>query len=460
MSNSHPVVEYGFVTSYSSGASLVTNTVPSQTLISTSTSLPCAGEVVITSNGLITTIELSTLPSATPISQLAAAKTAMSQGGNPVVGGVPCGDVYIGLGFFVHLLLGDCSGRTGHLGWPGGPIIGILPWPFPGGEPGAGEDPGNGGEDPDDPEETTTSSDGQSTTKTESGKQSSAASSTLSSSSAASSTQSSTSKSEYFIIASPSAVQNEIQAELERFDPAKGGTYGPDVGETIVSGGTWIDYQLDTNQSAIIASRTDIILVMQCTTISGFETASGPTTEFTNVPSAVSFSTVSVESTPTSLGKIGSKSRRDHLNLVRDLEAVITPSRTEAFQGADPTLMPEARNVRSKRSGDERSSIAVKDLEKRDPGTRLVRQVRANLGGLTGDKYPSDLAVMSWAPGVQSISEGKVDYIFEETRGEDTWVYIVDSGVAMNNLVSHKQSIQDINHNNFRLTYLCAGVHE
>lgn len=295
-------------------------------------------------------------------------------------------------------------------------ISGSLP-PFP--EEGPGEDPGDGGDD--DPEETTirTSSEEQST--------------------AASSSQYSTSKAEYFLVASPSAAQSEIQAELKLYDPAKGGTYEPDVGNTSVSGGIWIDYQLDANQSAIIASRTDIILVMKCTTLSWFETAPGPTTDFTNVPSAVSFVTMSAEPTATSQGLVGSRNRRDHRN-DRDLDQDHTnegaPGRKNVSHEAEASTISEARNAHTKRFRDEKDIVATKGLQKRDTGTRLVRQVRKNLGGLDGDKYPSDLAVMSWAPEVRSNAAGKIDYIFEETKGEDTWVYLIDTGVAMDNLVN------------------------
>ena len=487
-SNGHPVVGYGFVTTFSSGSS-VTNTIPSQTLISFSTGLACAGEVAVINNGLTTTIELSTLPSVTPYPQLAAGTDVqvLTQSSNPVVyeietlsgytnsqpilistdftevvngqtttqagwwligyhgrievpkigpwrttsgswgciGGpalcnAPCGDVDIGFGFFVHLPLPGCSGQTGPPGWPGGPIIGGSLPPFP--EEGPGEDPGSEGDGDPDEQSTAVSAIPSSASK--------AGQSTV-----VSSIQSSASKAEYFIIASPSAVQGEIQAELELYDPSKGGTYEPDVGDTSVSGGTWIDYQLDANQSAIIASRTDIILIMECTTVSGFETGSGPTTDFANVPSAVSFDTMNAEPTATSLGSAGSKNRRNLPNVVQDRKAVKTRIRTRDFHEAEATIFPGARNARLKHLRDDRDTVAARGLQKRDTGTRLVRQVREKLGGFTGDKYPSDLAVMAWAPGVPSIAAGKVDYIFEETKGEDTWVYIIDSGVAMNNLV-------------------------
>lgn len=504
-SNGQPVVGYGFVTTHSGGLSSVINSIPSQTIVSTSTGLVCAGEVAVVSNGLTTTIELSTLPSATPYPQSAAAASVdvLTQSGVPVVyeietlsgyensqpvlistdfvevvnehtttqagwwligyhghievpkigpwrptggtwgciGGpalcdVPCGNIDIGLSFFVHIPLAGCFGQTGPPGWPGGPIIsGSLP-PFP--EEGPGGDLGNeGDEDPDETTMNTNASEEQSTTNIVSEEQSTAVSSisSISSLSSVSSIQSSPSKAEYFIIASPSAAQGEIQGELKLFDPAKGGTYESDVGNTSVSGGIWVDYQLDTNQSAIIASRTDIILVMECTTLSWFETAPGPTTEFTNVPSAVSFVTIGAEPTATSQGSVDSKHRRDHRNIFQNHQNDRAPSRTKASHEAEATVQSETRNARSKRFRTGIDPVVARDLQKRDTGTNLVRQVRGNLGGLTGDKYPSDLAVMSWAPGVESIAAGQIDYIFEETKGEDTWVYMIDSGVAWNNLV-------------------------
>lgn len=57
-------------------------------------------------------------------------------------------------------------------------------------------------------------------------------------------------------------------------------------------------------------------------------------------------------------------------------------------------------------------------LKKRDPGTDLVRQKGS----------PKDLSVLAWAPNsVPLVAE--VDYIFEQTQGEFTWVYVVDRGV-------------------------------
>lgn len=54
---------------------------------------------------------------------------------------------------------------------------------------------------------------------------------------------------------------------------------------------------------------------------------------------------------------------------------------------------------------------------KRDSGIRDVRQPLS----------PEDLSVLAWAPGVPSVD--RVDYIFSERKGENTWVYILDTGV-------------------------------
>lgn len=53
----------------------------------------------------------------------------------------------------------------------------------------------------------------------------------------------------------------------------------------------------------------------------------------------------------------------------------------------------------------------------RDAGIRDVRQRFS----------PKDLSVLSWAPGVPSVDD--VDFIFSERKGENTWVYVLDTGI-------------------------------
>lgn len=69
LSDGVPVVDVGFVTTLADGKSLITNTSPSQTLVLDSGGLGCAGEIVVFSDGLTTTIQLSTLPAATSFPQ-------------------------------------------------------------------------------------------------------------------------------------------------------------------------------------------------------------------------------------------------------------------------------------------------------------------------------------------------------------------------------------------------------
>ena len=56
-------------------------------------------------------------------------------------------------------------------------------------------------------------------------------------------------------------------------------------------------------------------------------------------------------------------------------------------------------------------------IQPRDAGIRLVRQ------GLS----PKDLSVLSQAPGVQNMRS--VDFVFVERKGENTWTYLIDTGV-------------------------------
>lgn len=69
LSDSVPIVGVGYVTTLADGKSSITNTIPSQSLISASTGPGCAGEAVIFNNGLATTVPLSILPSVTTFPQ-------------------------------------------------------------------------------------------------------------------------------------------------------------------------------------------------------------------------------------------------------------------------------------------------------------------------------------------------------------------------------------------------------
>ena len=466
-------VGIGFITTLADGKSSITNTSPSQSLISASAGPGCAGEVAVSRYGLITTIQLSTLPSATAFSDFSAQIVTQSdsviqyshetisgynnaqpieistnfvevvdghtttQGGwwligvnghievpknrlwkigkgigcigGPALCNMPCGAVDVGLDLFVLIDHHDCTpDETGPPGYPGGAVLGIDPTvdpPYP--QDGEGSDDG---EQTGDPEKKTATNEDESTTTsmTTSRPRSIASLSTVSS--ASQTLSSSASAINYIVVAVVGADQTNLEQALREFDPEKGGSYEPDVGDTSVSGGTWVDYGLNSTEAEQLSSRSDILaLVTCCATVSMFGPGSSPPAPPQTVDSTVSLVTLIPSSLATLPASIIPKHRRGNVG-----------SRS--------------------RSGVVRSHVQTKTkvedgLQKRDVGTRLVRQKR------TLNTYPEDLSVFAWASGVPSIAG--IDYIFEETKGENTWVYLIDSGVAYRHWVCVRESCHE-----------------
>lgn len=460
LSDGVAIVGFGYVTTLADGKSSITNTSPSQSLISASPDPGCAGEVAVSLDGLVTTIQLSTLPSATSFPKDGAQVEIQSgtvvqyirgtlsgfnnaqpieistkfvevinrhtttQGGwwligdyghieipknrpwntgkgigcvgGPALCNMPCGVVDIGLDLFVLINHDDCtSDETGPPGYPGGAVLGIdlsPDPPYP--QDVQSSDDGEKTRDPkkktvtNKEEPTTTSKDSTITSRLI------ASSSTVSSASDISS--SSASAIEYMIVATVGADQTNIQQILREFDPNRGGSYKPDVGDTSISGGTWVYYKLNPYEAGQLSSRSDILAVVRCATVSMFGPRSSPPGPPQTVDSTVSLVTLTPSSSATLLASVIPKHRRSDVGPRIGSGVLRDPGQTKT-------------NVQN-------------DLQKRDPGTRLVRQKR------TLNTYPEDLAAISWAPGVSWTAHG--DYIFEETKGENTWVYLVDTGVA------------------------------
>lgn len=462
LSDGVPKVAVGYVTTLADGKSSITNTSPSQSLISASAGTGCAGEVIVSSDDLTTTIQLSTLPSATPFSQDEAEVVTESgtdiqyspetlsgynnaqpikistsfvevidgrtttQGGwwligayghiempknrpwntgkgigcigGPAICNMPCGVVDVGLDLFVLIDHDDCTpGKIGPPGYPGGAVlsIGSIPDPpYPQDVEGSDD-----GEKTGDPERKTATNKEESTTAFQdstitSRPRSMASSSALSSASQISS--SSSSAIEYMVVAAVGADQINIQKVLREFDSEKGGSYEPDVGDTSVSGGTWVGYELSSHQAEQLSSRSDILAVVTCATVPMFGPGSSPSATPQIVDATVSLVTLSPPSSATVPASIIPKQRR----------GAISPRSSSGGLRDHVQTKTKAGN----------------GLQKRDVGTRLVRQKR------TLNTYPEDLSVLAWAPGVPSIAG--VDYLFEETKGENTWVYLVDTGIA------------------------------
>ena len=253
--------------------------------------------------------------------------------------------------------------------------------------------------------------------------------STLSFSTSGSSTQSSTATgvAEYFIIAASGAAQAEINALLEKWDPSKG-TVQPDVGSTDASGGTWIDYELDPHQAQSLSSRNDIILIETCASVSQYP----PDSLFTSMSTTKTWN-ATLATLESVTGQVTpapqAKERRGVVEPVWR-EAVSTQPPSSARRISETGYVKGPRDFRFSRPSpnEERNDHGAEHngaiLGKRDTGTRLVRQ----------EKSSKDLSVLAQAPGVPSVDD--VDYVFQETKGENTWVYLVDFGVE-ENYVSH-----------------------
>ena len=252
--------------------------------------------------------------------------------------------------------------------------------------------------------------------------------STLSFSTSGSSTQSTMASgvAEYFLIAASGASQAEINALLEQWDPSKG-TVQPDVGSTDVSGGTWINYELDPQEAQSLLSRHDIILIETCASVSQYP----PDSLFTSISTTKTWNAtlVTLES---ATGQVNptpqAKERRGREEPVWR-EAVYTqPPSARSISRTGHVNRPRDFRFSRPSPNEERNDHGAEHngamLGKRDPGTRLVRQERSN----------KDLSVLAQAPGVPSVDD--VDYVFQETKGENTWVYLIDGGVE-ENYVSH-----------------------
>ena len=410
------VVEVGFATTLADGKSSITNTRPSQSLITMGAGLGCAGEIAVFSDDLTTTIQLSTLPSATSFPQNEAQvftqsgavvqyspetlsgydnsqpikvstnfvevinghtttqggwwligayghidfpknrlwKTGKGIGciGGPLLCNMPCGVVDVGLGLFVLVDHKDCTpDETGPPGYPGGPVFSIDLDPDP---PYPQEvDGDNNGEKTGDPEEQTATNEEESTETTRgstitSRPRSIASSSTVSSASQVSS--SSASAIEYMIVAAVGADQTNIQQVLREFDPERGGSYEPDVGATSISGGTWINYELAAYEAEQLSSRSDILAVVTCAAVSIFGPGSSPSAPPQTVDATVLLETLIPPSSATLSASVIPERRRDNVGFKNSSGLLLNPMRTKTIFG--------------------------NGLQKRDPGTRLVRQRR------------------------------------------------------------------------------------
>ena len=447
-SGSVTVVDVGFLTN-SDGTTFVTNTQPQQSLIPAIGS--GHGQVVITEGGSVTTLDLGNLPTATSVSLPTGVQVGTESGavvtyspyylsgyenskpievfatfGENVNGKVstqagwwligpggeidppkngpwnPGGDrngcllgplfchtgwIQVGGGLVVP---GPDPGRIGPPGYPGGPVNGVN------GDP--GEDPPPNDEPPDDDGESSTESDDQETAT--SSRPPSRTQSSLSSSASSEGTA------QYYLVLEAGADQTPVDDALEE---VVSGTKSvqPDLAANVADGGFYIGYNLTSDQARHFSSLSEVWVIDTYT--------SGPYS-FSDEASSTSFTTTAILATYTggpayasSTGTIPAKSRRKPRREVSRLNSQFSRANSPQEDGAKSDGA-EALNRTS-------------NLQKRDTGTELVWQVNS----------PEDLSVISWAPGTDFTN---VNYVMEETKGENTWVILLDTGVVWQHSVS------------------------
>ena len=216
-----------------------------------------------------------------------------------------------------------------------------------------------------------------------------------------------------YIVAATNYDSIAVQSMLQSWDPEHAQAT-PLIPSNAAAGGMWFSRKLDVLQSASIASRQDILDIGVPTPNSIFSKVLPDTTTASLDPSLSLVSDDPNAVVPTTVVQ-----KRDETHEMR------WESRASASEGA------RLESVSSKRSANSSNAL---QLYRRDPGDRLIRSYFAQ----------PDLAVLSWAPGHDAYPNddpyepNEAMYVFEEAKGEGTWVYIVDSGCDPNNQVYPK----------------------
>lgn len=215
------------------------------------------------------------------------------------------------------------------------------------------------------------------------------------------STSASLSAAQYFVVATPGADVAAINAFLGQIAPKSDGSYAPFFATNTVDGGFWTASL--SPQAAILASSRSDLSIIETYTNSLVNYPSWTTSLFSDT------GTVDLEtlygSTLSPIETAAAKNRRK-----------VPDGGSSSNSGLSFHSEARDRNAEVEFKNHSGGTEPIRVL-KRDPGIRTVRQT------LSG----KDLAVISWAPGVPSVAN--VDFIFSERKGENTWVYVLDSGV-------------------------------
>ena len=216
-----------------------------------------------------------------------------------------------------------------------------------------------------------------------------------------------------YIIAATNYDSVAVESLLQSWDPQHAQAT-PEVPSNVAAGGMWFSRKLDVLQFATIASRQDILAIGPSTTNSAFSKILPDTSTIAPDPSD---STIS-DDTSTAVATPAAQKR----DAVGQQQPHPEPSTGKRENRRQDSVSPE-------------ENATVLDgplLWKRDPGNRLIREYYAQ----------ADLAVLSWAPGHDTFPNDDPDmplkeafYVFEESKCEGTWAYVVDSGVDTGNIV-------------------------
>ena len=186
----------------------------------------------------------------------------------------------------------------------------------------------------------------------------------------------------------------------------------PAVGQTPMSGADWANINLTASEEAVVSSNHDVLLVapyislIESAAVTGSEVStSAYFSTLSSYPSTTLYTLPisSASSKPLSPSGIFKANIRRHL----------------------PSHQTREKESFSREDNGTRSVV----LSKRDPGSEIVVQY-----GTSAKPCPRDLAVIAWAPKIPAV--GDYPYIYRESKGEDTWVFLVSTGIDQGHVVS------------------------
>ena len=247
-------------------------------------------------------------------------------------------------------------------------------------------------------------------------------SASIGSASTSSTSATSGSAAQYYLIATPGADVAGINAFLGQIAPMSGESYTPVYPAiSTVDGGFWTA-NLSFGAAASASSRSDILYLATYTN-TGISYPTWTPSTFSDTATVDLETLYASTLSPIETAAAAAKLRREIPN-------------ERPWSDSGLSYQGEARNgsagakVKNQYRGREQNQIL-----KRDPGIRTVRQ-----------RFSSkDLSVISWAPGVPSVTN--VDFVFSERKGENTWVYVLDTAInaqhAVGNPFFQRQIVTD-----------------